>query len=466
MAVVPTVGGHRSAVLHRMLALADVVGSATAALVASVVCGLSAADGAVLALVCMISLPVLAFACGLYVAHDLRSWATGVPEVKRVLFAIFVLSWVVYASAVAIGIATPGRLAFVASVVAFPLTVACRAAARAIAHRADHLHERVVIVGSGVVAATLVQKLRSHRELGLVPVGIIEDEAHGDVQGLPHLGMLAELSDILERESIDRVIIAFTRASHVQLLDVIRACRDNRLPVHVVPRLFEFLDGTRALDHIGGLPILSLGVPRLSDVACRAKHGFDVLVSGAGLLVLSPLLVMIAIAIRLESPAPVLFRQPRGGRGDSVFTLLKFRSMYAGSDGRKDDLRAQNNVRDGVMFKVHRDPRVTRVGRGPAPLLLGRASAAVKRPARRHEPRRPAPAGPRGGGPAGGDVARPPARSASRADGPVAGLRALGHPVPGHGSLRYQYVVGWSLARDLEILLATAPAVLSGRGAY
>jgi exopolysaccharide biosynthesis polyprenyl glycosylphosphotransferase len=461
----------RSAVLHRLLAVADVAAGAVAGLAAGLLVGIPPADALALGAMCAIVLPGLAVICGLYAAGDLRTWASGVPDIERLVFAAIALSWPLYAAAGMLEVQGPSSVAIVAALMALALMLAGRAGARALVHRAEHLRERTAIVGSGMVAAQMVRNLRRRRELGLVPVGIVDDAVHhhgdiNDLDGLAHFGAIDELSDILRRHAVDRVIIAFTRGSHQQLLQGIRACRDNNVPVHVVPRLFEFLDGARALDHVGGLPILSLGVPGLNRVSRAAKRGLDIAVSGLLVVVLSPLLLAIAVAIKVESRGPVLFRQPREGRGKTTFDLLKFRSMHAGADERKPELLHDSDVRDGVMFKMHQDPRVTRVGRllrrfsldelpqlwhvlrgqmslvGPRPLILSETQRLVEEWHLRRHDLRPGMTG--------------PWQIYGRSDIPFQDMVRFD----------YQYVAGWSLARDIEILLATVPAVLSGRGAY
>jgi exopolysaccharide biosynthesis polyprenyl glycosylphosphotransferase len=458
-------------VLHRLFAAADFTAGAVAATAASLVVGIPWGNALALGAICAVFLPGLTFVCGLYTAGDLRSWASGVADTKRLAFATLAFSWPLYAVVQMLGMQSPSRLTLLASLMALLLMVAGRAGARAIVHRAKQLRERTAIVGSGQVAAQIMQILRCHGELGLVPVGIVDDAVHhhGDASGLsdvPHFGIIDELSDILRRHGIDRVIIAFTRGSHQQLLHGIRACRDNRVPVHVVPRLFEFLDGARALDRVGGLPILSLGVPGLTRASQAAKRGLDIAVSSALLLAFAPVFLVIAIAIKAESRGPVFFRQPREGRGKTTFELIKFRSMYAGADERKDELLQDNDVRDGVMFKMRQDPRVTRVGGllrrfsldelpqlwhvlrgqmslvGPRPLILSETEwLAEEWHLRRHD-LRPGMTG--------------PWQVYGRSDIAFQDMVRFD----------YQYVAGWSLARDIEILFATVPAVLSGRGAY
>ena len=125
-----------------------------------------------------------------------------------------------------------------------------------------------------MVAGQVVKKLQNNDQFGLIPVGIVDDEVHDiGTPDLPWLGRIADLDTIIEAQNIDRVIITFTRASHEELLEAIRACRDASVAVDVVPRLFEFLDGVRALDQIGGLPLLSIGVPVMASTSMAAKRG-------------------------------------------------------------------------------------------------------------------------------------------------------------------------------------------------
>jgi lipopolysaccharide/colanic/teichoic acid biosynthesis glycosyltransferase len=181
---------------------------------------------------------------------------------------------------------------------------------------------------------------------------------------------------------------------------------------------------------------------------------------------LSPLMVAIAIAIKLESRGPIFFRQLRAGRRRSRFYLIKFRSMYVDAEQRKRDVESLNEAGDGVMFKIREDPRVTRVGRlirrysldelpqlfnvlrgemslvGPRPLIFPETDALEEHWHLRRLELRPGLTG--------------PWQIYGRSQSPFQEMVRYD----------YQYVAGWSLARDIEILLATLPAVMSGRGAY
>ena len=129
------------------------------------------------------------------------------------------------------------------------------------------LRQRTVIVGSGIVADRLADRLDRHDEYGLEMIGLVDNDAtrlDSETQRLPKLGSLDQLDSVLDERRVDRVIIAFSRASHQQLLNCIRACRDHRVAVDAVPRLFELLDSAQSINQIGGLPLLSVGAPPLS----------------------------------------------------------------------------------------------------------------------------------------------------------------------------------------------------------
>ena len=460
-------GAERWAVLRRLLALADLLAGVGAGAVAALAAGLPIASAALLAGFVALLWPALAFASGLYSSDDLRSWVSGIPEVPRLLTASLVFSWPLVGAAVVLGAAHPAVAALVAAPAVALLSGGGRAAARSVAHRSATLQQRTLIVGSGMVAEHVAQKLMTSGHYGLIPIGLVDDDVHDlGMSDLPHLGRLDDLVEILREHAVDRVIIAFSRASHEQLLESIRACRDNRIAVDIVPRLFEFIGGARALDQIGGLPLLSIGAPQLTRASRVAKRALDIAGSGLALIVVAPLFALIALAIKAESPGPVFFPQPRAGRGHRAIRVLKFRSMYRDADRRKAEYAARNEHEDGLMFKIKEDPRITRVGAllrtlsldelpqlinvlrgdmslvGPRPLIFEETAALELDWHERRLDLRPG----------------------------MTGLWQISgrSNIPFDEMVRfdYQYVAGWSLARDAEILLATLPAVVSRRGAY
>jgi exopolysaccharide biosynthesis polyprenyl glycosylphosphotransferase len=454
-------------VLAKMLFAGDSLAAAAAGAAAVAILGLVSPAGFVFVVCSTLLWPLAAFSIGLYRSDQLATWASAVTELPRALVAILLITWPLFGIASGLQLGHVVGLTFltVAGIAAF--TGIARTAVRSGLHRAPDLLQRTLILGSGIVSGQVVDKLHKNRQFGLVPVGLVDDDVHDvGTPDLPWLGRFDDLADVIDAQEIDRVIIAFSRASHEQLLESIRACRDAGVSVDVVPRLFEFLDGIRALEQVGGLPLLSIGAPVLTSASMAAKRVLDVLGSLALLAVLSPVLIAAAIAIKLESRGPVFFRQPRAGRGNSSFMLIKFRSMYVDAEARKAEMEALNEAGDGVMFKIREDPRVTRVGRllrrfsidelpqlfnvlkgemslvGPRPLIFPETAALDENWHLRRLELRPGLTG--------------PWQVYGRSQSPFQEMVRFD----------YQYVAGWSLARDVELLLATLPAVMSGRGAY
>jgi exopolysaccharide biosynthesis polyprenyl glycosylphosphotransferase len=462
-----TRGAERWSVLRRLLLLADVLAGLAAGGVIALAAGIPPGGALGLAVAVTAVWLALAFASGLYTGDDLRSWVSGVPETPRLLMASIVASWPIFGVAVALGATSPATAGLLSVPAVGLFSGLGRAGARTLAHRLTALQQRTLIVGSGLVAGQVARKLTSSTHYGLIPLGLVDDEIHEpQMTELPHLARLDDLIDVLEEQSVDRVIIAFSRATHEQLLTSIRACRDRQVAVDIVPRLFEFVGGARGLDQIGGLPLLSIGAPRLTRASRVAKRVLDVAGSGVALIVLAPLFAALAVAIKAESPGPVFFRQRRSGRNRRTIEVLKFRSMYHDADQRKLEYAKDNDLDDGVMFKIKDDPRITRVGAllrtlsldelpqlfnvlrgdmslvGPRPLIYVETAALEHDWHERRLDLRPGMTG-------------------------LWQISGRSH-IPFHEMIRfdYQYVAGWSLARDLEILLATLPAVLSRRGAY
>ena len=459
----------RGEVLARMLVAGDMLAALLASAIVVVALGFTAdlSPSLTFVLVTGLTWPLVAFSIGLYRSDQLSAWASAISEVPRVFVAVMLVTWPLFAAASLLGLDDSVVLAFLTVAATASLASISRSIVRAGLHRAPELRQRTLILGSGIVAGQLVKKLRDNSQFGLVPVGMVDDEVHDvGTPDLPWLGRFNDLDKIIETQQIDRVIIAFSRASHEQLLESIRACRDSGVAIDVVPRLFEFLDGVQALDQVGGLPVLSIGAAHLSSVSMAAKRGLDLVGSLLLIGVFSPLLIVTAIAIKLESRGPVFFRQPRAGRRRTSFQLIKFRSMYVDAEKRKEECEELNEAGDGVMFKIRDDPRVTRVGRfirrfsldelpqlfnvvkgemslvGPRPLIFPETDALDQEWHLRRLELRPGLTG--------------PWQIYGRSQSPFQEMVRFD----------YQYVAGWSLARDIEILFATLPAVVSGRGAY
>jgi exopolysaccharide biosynthesis polyprenyl glycosylphosphotransferase len=237
-----------------------------------------------------------------------------------------------------------------------------RCAARRVA-RAIAPEERCLVLGDHEVAAWLAGKLEdSHglktRIVGRVP---LETDPPG-ANHLPILGGFDTLGIVLAEHDVDRVIIAPGTSDADHILDAIRLVKALGVKVSVLPRLFEVVGSSVEFDQIEGVTLLGLRRYGLSRSSALLKRGLDVVGSTALLLLLGPLMLVIAVAIRLDTRGPVFFRQWRVGRANVHFKIFKFRTMVEGADSQKAGLRPRNEA-GGGLFKIADDPRVTRVGR-------------------------------------------------------------------------------------------------------
>ncbi|HEY7477832.1 MAG TPA: sugar transferase [Actinomycetota bacterium] len=321
-----------------------------------------------------------------------------------------------------------------------------------------------IIVGTNTEAQQLADAL-SRPALGFRPIGMIatHDEG-GGTPALPVLGDTSDLRQILKDTGAECVFVASTSVTPEELKPVARVVRIEGLEVRITASLPEVLSSRLTVQTLGGTTALSLRPARLSGTQVIAKFTFDILVAGLLLFLLSPLLLLIAIAVKASSPGPVLFRQRRIGLRGRPFTMLKFRTMRNGAEREVERLRAEWGVTD-VMFKLKDDPRVTRVGR-----LLRRLSLdelpqlinVVKGDMSLVGPRPPLPE----------EVTRYEDWHFERLE-VLPGITGLWQ-VSGRADLSFDeavrldlfYVENWSLTYDLYILVKTIPVLLSKRGAY
>ena len=225
--------------------------------------------------------------------------------------------------------------------------------------------ERCVIVGSGFVADLIARKIAVHPEYGVKLVGFVDVPYPGNQNGNghgSHLGDLNRFEEICREFRVERIVIAFSSLSHEDLINVIRTSKQLNLKITVVPRLFEVIGHSVEVDQLEGMTLLGLRGFARTRSSLMLKRAIDLGGALVGLLVLSPLLLVIALAVKLTSRGPVLFAQKRIGRGTTPFEMLKFRTMVHGADGLKHELAHLNEL-DGPMFKIANDPRITPVGR-------------------------------------------------------------------------------------------------------
>ncbi len=326
---------------------------------------------------------------------------------------------------------------------------------------------RALIVGAGEVGRTVLRTIIARPELGFQVVGFVDDhpERGGtNIGPFRALGSIDNVPAILDRESVDEVIVTLPWSDHPRILRIVQVCEARSARPRIVPDLFQLSLSSVDVDDLGGIPLIAMRLPSLRGANALVKRIFD-LVFGIPLTLLAlPFMAMITLAIRLDSPGPAVFKQTRIGMNGQPFQCHKFRSMRYGAEEEIDWLRGRNEA-SGPLFKIKDDPRRTRVGRflrrtslDELPQLLnvlrGEMSLVGPRPPLPdevdeykdwHKQRL---------------VARP-------------GMTGLWQ-VSGRSDLSFDemvlldiyYIENWSLLLDLKIMLRTIPKVLSADGAY
>ncbi|MHB1463946.1 MAG: undecaprenyl-phosphate glucose phosphotransferase [Thermoleophilia bacterium] len=220
--------------------------------------------------------------------------------------------------------------------------------------------KNTLVLGAGSVGITCASKLLRNPALGLQFVGFLDENPSGKAA---HFGSYhvfddySKLEEILVRYHIQHMVVAFSRDKHDTIVELMERCRPYGVEFAMVPRLYEVFSDRVGVEHIRGLPVIGLKRTSITGLQAVTKRAMDIIVSLLTLIVLSPLVLLTAIAVKLESPGPVLYRQTRIGRGGQPFEILKFRSM------RQD---AEKGNKPG--WTTPGDIRRTRVGRVIRPL--------------------------------------------------------------------------------------------------
>jgi exopolysaccharide biosynthesis polyprenyl glycosylphosphotransferase len=400
-------------------------------------------------------------------AYETRHLGTGAEEYKRVAVGTLQL-W----AAVAIGCyAAKLQVARGFVVVALPLGMLLLLTGRAVARRGlvaarargRSLH-RVIVVGDRRAVAGLAAELRREKAAGFAVVGACLPEPVSRFRGsdeLPVLGTLEDIPAIIRAYGADTVAVA----SAVPPETVRRLSWDlegSGVDLVVAPSVVDVAGPRVSVRPVAGLPLLHVDEPEFTGGKRVAKAVLDRMLAALALILLAPVLLSVALGIRLGSPGPALFRQVRIGRGGREFRVVKFRTMYVDAERRRAGLAARNET-DGLLFKILGDPRITRLGR-----LLRRTSI-DELPQLLNVLR--------------GDMSLVGPRPLPVKDSDFTGdvrRRLLVRPgitglwqVNGRSRLSWDdavrldlyYVENWSIALDVTILVRTVGAVLRGTGA-
>ncbi|RKS68620.1 Undecaprenyl-phosphate galactose phosphotransferase WbaP/exopolysaccharide biosynthesis polyprenyl glycosylphosphotransferase [Motilibacter peucedani] len=368
-----------------------------------------------------------------------------------------------------------GTAARLVALVAVPLALLAGAVARAVGRARLHalrakgaaMH-RVVVVGSAAAVAEMVRLCRTDSTSGFSFVGALVDGpavAGAELEGVPVLGEPSAAGSLVASSGADTLLVA----SGVDAEALTRLCwlvEGLGADVFVAPNL-SGVSGPRLSVHpVGGVPLLHVDEPELSGPRRLLKSLFDRTMAAAGLLALLPVLAAVALAVKLDSRGPVVFKQVRVGKAGTPFTMWKFRSMVPDAERRRTEIEHLNDHGDDhVLFKMKDDPRITRVGKFLRRYSLDELPQLVN--VLRGEmslvgPRPPLPS----------EVERY-ADSSTRRLLVRPGLTGLWQ-VSGRSDLSWEeslrldlhYVENWSLFFDLHILWKTGSAVLGRSGAY
>ncbi len=339
------------------------------------------------------------------------------------------------------------------------LVVVTRVIARAATVRVT-ASERVLVVGDAPTASMIKRKLAADPSLNATVVGRVAAQREPQELGDHLLGTVDELAGVIKEHDVERVIVAPSLEGGDDVVDTVRLATASGVRVAVLPRLLEVIGTSVDFDDLGGRLLMGVRGFGLAPSSRFLKRAFDIVVATGLLLLLAPMLVFIALAVKLTSPGPVFFRQTRVGRHGREFQLLKYRTMVHDAEDRKDELLEHNQA--APLFKIANDPRTTRVGGilrryslDELPQLLnvlrGDMSLVGPRPLITDEDR------------LFSGWQRRRYHVAPGITGPWQILGSSRVPVEDMLTLDYLYCSSWSLWLDAKILARTIPYVLSRR---
>jgi exopolysaccharide biosynthesis polyprenyl glycosylphosphotransferase len=337
----------------------------------------------------------------------------------------------------------------------------------------DHLRHfgvgvrRVILVGAGDVGRMVMRTVVARPDIGYQLIGFLDDNpAKGftDIGPFRALGPIENLSQILNAETVDSVIICLPWQSHRMIQRLLRTCEQHSVRAQVVPDLFQVTKNQVYVEELNGIPLISTRDISIRGWNLLIKRASDLILGAIAAAISLPFCLIIALAIKLESPGPVLFTQMRIGRNGKPFRCYKFRSMVESAAMMRQDL-GQLNEASGPLFKLRNDPRCTRVGRfirrfsiDELPQILNVLAGDMSL------------VGPRPNIPDEVEQYQGWHKKRLTVSPGITGL----WQVSGRSNLTFDemvlldiyYVENWNLVMDLGILLRSIPAILLARGAY
>ena len=445
----------RETISRRLLGAADATAVSVALVTSAIVVG---RDELQLAAVSIPLLFVLsAKAMGLYDRDAELLHKTTLDEVPKLLGLATAFALVLWLLDGAVIVGEIGRPQVIASwLILFLAMIVLRTAARAMALRVSAV-ERCLFVGDAESAEEFREKLATSAVRAEL-VGWIPSEA--DPDEAPELALPEKIRSLVVERDIHRIVLG-PGADDDELLDGVRRIEQNGVRVSVMPKVARLVNTSVVFDRLNGITLLGVRRFEMTMSSQIIKRTFDITGSLAALLLLSPVMLLVALLVRIDSRGPALFRQPRAGRHGEPFDVIKFRSMHEGAEALRAELLHLNEA-DGV-FKMNDDPRVTRVGRiirrthiDELPQLLnvlkGEMSLVGPRPLPLDEDRRIE----------GWHRRRLDLRPGMTGPWQVLGSSRI--PVREMVKLDYRYVADWSLWNDVRILLLTLGHVARRRG--
>ena len=333
-------------------------------------------------------------------------------------------------------------------------------------HPSNYL--KTLVIGNGDRARRLIDAYLSKSDWGVEIVGLLDPRASDPLQvadGMDVLGGVELINEILATKVVDEVVVCLPRSLINEIEEVIRACDEQAICVKFLADIYDMPSGaTLHLDSVGKIPILSFDPVHQDEGKLIAKRIMDLLVTIPVIILLLPLFLLVALAIKLNSSGPIFFTQDRVGLNKRSFRMIKFRSMFKDAELRLADIEHLNEA-EGPIFKVSDDPRITRVGRyirrasiDELPqlfnVILGDMSLVGPRPMSLR------------------DVSRFSLSVQRRRFSIRPGLACL-REVSGRSRLSFdkwleldlKYIDEWSLWLDIKILFLLVPSVIRGDGA-